>query len=374
MTGQAGVSFVVPVHNGEPWIRKTVRAILAQARADRSAQGECAEPFEVLLVDDCSTDGSSAILAKLATHPCVRIVPGPGRGAAAAINAGVRASRFPIIAQVDQDVVLQDGWMQRLVADLADAGIGAAQGYYVHAPGAALFARAMNLDLEQRYSAIDGRETDHVCTGNSVYRADALQRIGLFDESLGYGYDNDVSYRLRAAGFRLTINRDARSTHQWREGLGPYLVQQYGFGYGRIDLVAKHPHRVTGDAVSPLAMMLHPIVMLVAIVCAAMGLALSLLGGAAAAWLLAAAILIAVLAFERLTVGIVAARRFGDATALVFPVLHLARDLAWVGAIVIWTARRVARRPLRPSHSMTPRAAYGVSRRASAPAPKRPSA
>ncbi len=87
---------------------------------------------------------------------------------------------------------------------------------------------------------------DHVCTGNTVYRAEALARVGLLDESLGYGYDNDLSYRLGAAGYALAFCRDARSRHRWREGLAGYLTQQYGFGYGRLDVVAAHPDRVGG--------------------------------------------------------------------------------------------------------------------------------
>ena len=103
------------------------------------------------------------------------IIAGEGRGAAAAINTGVRAARFPIICQVDQDVVLKPGWMRRLAAALDDPAVGAAQGYYASDPRATLCARAMGLDLEQRYAAMAGSDTDHVCTGNSAYRADALR-------------------------------------------------------------------------------------------------------------------------------------------------------------------------------------------------------
>src|SRR5262249_39111386 len=147
-------------------------------------------------------------------------------------------------------------------------------GYFETDPGAGLCARAMNLDLEQRYAAIAGSRTGHVCTGNTAYRGSALQHIGLFDETLGYGYDNDVSYRLLASGYRLRICPDARAVHRWREGLAGYLVQQYGFGYGRIDVVAKPPSRVQGASVSPAAMMLQPLVTALALcACAAAAIA-----------------------------------------------------------------------------------------------------
>ncbi len=137
------VSIVVPVHNGEALIRKTVAAILAQR-----APG----PVEVILVDDHSQDGSAAIVAELANDARIQIMPGPGRGAAAAINAGVRAARHALIGQVDQDVMLQPGWIERLVEELNDPSVGAAQGYYVSASDAGLFGRVMNRDLELRYT------------------------------------------------------------------------------------------------------------------------------------------------------------------------------------------------------------------------------
>ena len=345
-----GVSFVVPVHNGAECIREALESILAQADG---------RPMEIIVVDDLSQDDSSAVLGQLAEKWPLRIVPGRGRGAAAAINTGVRAARFPIICQVDQDVVLRPGWMRLLTKELEDPAAGAVQGYYASDPEATLCARAMGFDLEQRYAAIEGRDTSHVCTGNSAYRADALRRAGLFDETFGYGYDNDLSYRLRAAGYRLIFCRDAQSVHRWREGFCGYLGQQYGFGYGRIDLVAKHPRRVTGDSVSPAGMMSHPLLMAGAVASLTIALVAAMADGYWQPLALGAATLIAGLFLERLAAGISAARRFRDPTPLIFPFLHLGRDLAWVAAIAMWAARRLTGRPSSPAHSMRPRVSAG---------------
>jgi hypothetical protein len=247
--------------------------------------------------------------------------------------------------------------------------VAGAQGYYISAPDASVFGRVMNLDLEQRYAGIDGAATDHVCTGNTAYRAAALVEIGGFDESLGYGYDNDVSYRLIAAGYRLVIDRNARAVHRWREGLIGYLIQQYGFGYGRIDLIAKHPRRAGGDAVSPIRMIAHPLLMTAAAICALVAIGCRLVGWPWQPFAIAAAALVAALAAERCVAGIAALRQFGDPIALAFPPVHLARDQAWVTAIVVWVCRRIFRRPGRPAHSMRGRLAYRLRRRDSEPAP-----
>ncbi|NOT28138.1 MAG: glycosyltransferase [Acidobacteria bacterium] len=340
-----GVSFVVPVHNGAGHLADVIAAIAAQ---------DDGRPFEIVVVDDGSTDGSAALLESLAQSYRITVVRGPGRGAAAAVNAGIRLASHPVVCQVDQDVVLERGWMQTLVAALDDPAAGAAQGRYVADPGGSFFTRVMGLDLEQRYLRV-GTHSDHVCTGNTAYRLAALDAVGLLDESLGYGYDNDLSYRLQAAGYRLVFCRDARSRHRWREGLVGYLVQQYGFGYGRLDVVARHPRRYAGDAVSPAAMMWHPLVMSIALGLIATGFAMSALFGYSMGLVAAGGMLLLALALERSFAGARAWRAFGNTAAVAFPVVHLLRDLSWVAAILVWTCRRLLNRPHKPGHSMAAR-------------------
>jgi hypothetical protein len=343
MTG--GVSFVVPVRNGAAHLADVLTAIAAQADG---------RPMEILVVEDGSEDGSLALLRELQARYALRIIRGPRAGAAAAVNAGIRCATFPLIAQIDQDVVLDPGWTARLVAALDDPGVAAAQGRYVTDPEASLCARVMGLDLEQRYAAL-GRHVDHVCTGNTIYRAEALRAVGLLDETLGYGYDNDVSYRLVRAGYRLAICHDAHSHHRWREGLAGYVAQQYGFGYGRLDLIARHRSRWSGDAISPAGMMAHPLVMATAVGLVAAGALVTAGGGNGQPAWAAAAYLVAALALERAWAGGRAWRRFGDRAALAFPAVHAARDLAWVAALAVWSVRRLAGRPFRAAHSMWPR-------------------
>jgi glycosyltransferase involved in cell wall biosynthesis len=339
-----GVSFVVPVYNGERFLAQTLDAILAQRDGDR--------PVELIAVEDGSTDGSAKILERYARDGRLQLVRGPRRGAAAAINAGVRQAQHPIIAQVDQDVVLEPAWMARLAAALDAPDVAAAQGYYTTDRGSSLWARAMGLDLEQRYARIRDPFVDHVCTGNSAYRRQALLDVGLFDEQLGYGYDNDMSYRLGAAGWRLVFCRDARSLHHWKTGALGYLKQQYGQGYGRLDLIFKHRRRYHGDDVSGPWMILHAPLMLAALAALALALVLAFVGGPWRAAVFGAAAVTALLAGERLAAGVQAARQFGDAAGLYFVPAHLLRDVAWVGALLLWSARRLLGQPTRPTDSM----------------------
>ncbi len=344
-----GVSFIVPVKNGMATLARTIARIETERDHVRS---------EILVIDDRSNDGSPEWLSARATEGRLRVLSGHGRGLSAAINLGVRASRYPVICQIDQDVELLPGWVDRLTDELRrDPCLGAVQGHYTRSADARLLARVMSLDLEQRYASIRSGRTDHVCTGNTAFRKQALVDAGFFDESIGYGGDNDMSYRLTAAGWTLAHCAQARSHHHWRDGLAGYWRQQYGFGYGRLDVVQRHPRRVTGDRVSPALMMAHPIVTGFALASAAAAglLAATGLNGRALWWIAAAAA--GALVAERAVAGVRACWRFGDPAALLFPIVHMIRNFAWVAAVGVWSFRRVTGQAASASDSMTPRAA-----------------
>ena len=312
-----GVSVVLPVYNGRRWLRQALAAIEAQ---------QDGRPFEIIAVDDGSRDGSRRILVEAHTAGRLTLLDGPGRGIAAAINAGIREARHPIICQIDQDVIVGPGWLPRLLEAFADPSVAAAQGHYQTAGDAGFWARVMGRDLEQRYRRIRSPHVDHVCTGNTAYRASALHQVGLLDESLGYGSDNDLSYRLVGGGHRLVFVRDALSVHRWREDAGGYLRQQYGVGYGRLDLLLRHRRRSSGDDVSGAVMMAHGPLMLAALVAVLLA-AVSIL--AALPWrpaAIAALAIITLLAIERTAAGIGAWRESRDPATLAFGAAHLARD------------------------------------------------
>ena len=345
---RSGVSVVIPVHNGDRWLAQVLDAVLADADG---------RPVEIIAVDDGSRDRSAEILARYAGEGHVTIVPGPQRGAAAALNAGLRRATHPVVCQIDQDVVIRRGWIGTLTAALEDPAVAAAQGYYETPADASPWARVMGLDLQARYQPMLTRNVNHVCTGNTAYRTSALADIGYFDESLGYGYDNDVSYRLVDAGYRLVICREARSVHYWRDGWRAYAQQQYGFGYGRLDLVAKHRHRLAGDDVSRLSMMLHAPLFTLALLSLVLSAVMTIAGFSAWIPLAAAAAILTVLGVERFVVGARAAVAFGDAAGWWFVPVHFTRNAAWAIAVIVWLGRRLRGVASEPAHSMHPRPA-----------------
>jgi glycosyltransferase involved in cell wall biosynthesis len=91
------VTVLMPVFNGEAFLRPAVESVLAQTHAT----------FELLVVDDGSTDGSSAILADIAKKDArVHVVSQRNQGISAALNAGIEAASGEFIARMDADDVM----------------------------------------------------------------------------------------------------------------------------------------------------------------------------------------------------------------------------------------------------------------------------
>lgn len=113
------ISVIVPVYNAERWLRRCVDSILAQTFTD----------FELLLIDDGSTDGSGAIIdAYAAADPRVRPFHKPNGGVSSARNLGLDNARAPWISFVDADDYVDPRWLEFLLdgtdgdCDIASCG------------------------------------------------------------------------------------------------------------------------------------------------------------------------------------------------------------------------------------------------------------
>src|SRR5262249_37781684 len=96
-------------YNRGELLADAVRSILAQQHSDTPA-------FELIVVDNNSTDGTHEVIERFSTlDPRVRYVFEPQRGSSHGRNAGIRAARAPIVAFTDDDVRAQPDWLAAII-------------------------------------------------------------------------------------------------------------------------------------------------------------------------------------------------------------------------------------------------------------------
>ena len=198
------VSIVIPMYNAENFIGKVLESIVRQ---------EYDAPVELIVVNDGSTDGSLEIVRGFAGRCDLRVIDQPNQGAVAATNNGILASRYPVVCSVDSDVLLDQGWIASIVREFEDPQVGAVQGYIRTPPSSPFLVRMAGYDLEYRYDRLTSKHVTQVSTANTAYRRAALDKVGLFEPGFTYGYDNDMSYRLQAGGYRLVMCQAASCEH-----------------------------------------------------------------------------------------------------------------------------------------------------------------
>jgi hypothetical protein len=201
------LSVIVPARNATGVLAESLPA-LATSDLPR-------ESWELIVVDDASTDGTADLAAAHADR-VVRL-PAPARGPAYARNRGCEAARGDILVFVDADVCVHETTLGRLLRTLAAAPDAAAVfGAYDTTPRAAgLVSQYRNL-LHHYVHALHAGDADTFWTGCGAIRRKPFFEAGGFDEQRyprPQIEDIALGYRLRALGRRVMLRPDIQATH-----------------------------------------------------------------------------------------------------------------------------------------------------------------
>lgn len=215
-------------------------------------------PYEIILVDNASSDGSPDRLAE--RYPEVRLIRSPeNRGIAGGNNLGIRAARGRYILLLNNDTLVLPGMLERAVSYLEEhpdvAGVGgnllnpdgSFQAGYVEFPSLwqeFLIVSKIGLLLRPGYPshrpAESEREVDWMSTAFMVFRREALEEVGLVDEEYFiYSDETDLQYRLKQAGWKIVYLPDLKTIHFGGKSLDPWRRRHLVYR-GKVLFFQKH--------------------------------------------------------------------------------------------------------------------------------------
>jgi glycosyltransferase involved in cell wall biosynthesis len=188
--GTPRVSVVVPVYNRGASLRWTLESVLAQSYPS----------FEVIVVDDGSSDDSAACVAS--HYPGVRLLRQErNRGAAAAVNRGVAAARGELIAFLDSDDVWSPDKLTLQVEDFdlhPEAVISFTDITYGRSGVGPLYSWLYPLDPERLLEQL--MEENPALPSALMVRRGDFERVGGYAEDIGSAFDRDLLLRLAVLG------------------------------------------------------------------------------------------------------------------------------------------------------------------------------
>lgn len=199
--------------------------------------------YEIVLVDDGSTDDTRQVAAGFPTVRC--LYHGTNLGLSVARNTGIAAARGDIIAFTDADCRADENWLYYLVGDLlnsAHAGVG---GHNLLPPDDSWVAAAvMASPGGPAHVMLTDRLAEHIPGCNMAFHKWALEEIGGFDPIFRRaGDDVDLCWRLQQQGYSIGFSPAGFVWHYRRSTVRDYLKQQQGYGEAEALLIRKHPER-----------------------------------------------------------------------------------------------------------------------------------
>jgi glycosyltransferase involved in cell wall biosynthesis len=232
-TSPGAISVLYPTRGRPTFLVRSISAVLEND----------VQPAEIVVVDQSRSSETREALSAIGDHRIIHI-PSDETGLSRARNLGIRSSRHPIIASLDDDCIPARDWVRRateVIAARPESGIwiGAvvSDERQLERPVVETTRTLAGVRDPWRYDPTGG---------NSFFRRSVFDRVGLFDPLLGQGSrfpgaeDGDMVYRALKDGVVVTYTNTIRCFHiPWRDDTEK-LDNRYNYGSGVGAMLAKH--------------------------------------------------------------------------------------------------------------------------------------
>lgn len=316
---------MIPVCDDAEGLPSAVEGVLAQ---------DYPGPLEVVLAIAPSRDASQRVAVDLAANDeRIRVVANPAGSTSAGLNRAVACAVGDIVARIDAHSVPVPGYLRRAAELLEETGADNVGGIQ-QAAGHTAFERAVAAAMTSRFGVGDSRfhcggppgPVDTVYLG--VFRRDALDRVGGFDETLVRNQDYELNWRLRASGGTVWFSPDLQVHYRPRRSWRGLARQYLEYGRWKREVLRRHPRSLRWRQAAPPATLLANLA----------GLAAGTLAGWHAA-LAVPLIYLAVVFAASAAVG----RRLDRRAAAWLPVVFLTMHGAWGAGLLLGPPRGLGR-------------------------------
>lgn len=240
------ITIGVCVRNCEASVKEAIKSIIDQDFPH--------ELVEVIFVDDGSEDGTLRVIMDSVSRidMTVKIFHHTWQGLGPTRNAVVHNACGDFIVWVDGDMILPRNHLRKQLQFMEqNPQVGIAKARYGMLQGEHIVAALENIPFIV-YDCKDGSVNSKLPgTGGSIYRVEAIRKIGGFDNNLrGVGEDQDAAYRVKAAGW--LISRSPAVFYEKRVNSWKNLWKKYfWYGYGDYDLFHKNRNILSLYRMSP---------------------------------------------------------------------------------------------------------------------------
>ena len=254
------ISIIVPTYNRKDELEELLPSLVKQ---------KCSSDFEVILVDDGSTDGTRDLLKSLAKkwNGRLRYFEQNRAGPGAARNLGIKHAHGEILTFVDSDCIAPSGWLDTLTSVFANPIVGAAGGPELMADDDGLLRCCQSYVMTAFLTTGGLRGRKGTKLGiyyprgfNMAVRKHLVEAAGGVPNRF-QGEDILLSFKVRQMGYTLEYMPDAAVYHHRRATLKQYFRQLYRMGKARVEMIHLHKSLLEPVYASPALVLLSGMIL-----------------------------------------------------------------------------------------------------------------
>jgi poly-beta-1,6 N-acetyl-D-glucosamine synthase len=235
------ISVIVPAFNEAKLIAHTLSSLL---KLDYPR-------YEIIVVDDGSTDGTSAEVEKFVGEhgmATVRLVKKPNGGKATALNAGIQVATYNFVLCADGDSNLTKDTLRKAIRHFNDPRIGAVSGNVKVANRNNLWTKLQALEyiegLNLARQAQSFLRLVNIIPGPvGLFRKDVIKEVGWYSSDT-FAEDCDITLKILRQGWKIVYEPEAISWTEAPETLGSLFKQRYRWTRGILQAIRKNRRQV----------------------------------------------------------------------------------------------------------------------------------